>query len=500
MATDETDPRPNALPLRQTAEARLRQNQGATNPQSMDRLVHELQVHQIELEIQNDELRRARADTDAALAQLAGLNAHLEDLVATRTAELTAARDAAEAADRAKTHFLANMSHEVRTPLNGILGMTHLLRRGGVTPTQALQLNKIEISGRHLLAVINGVLDFSKIEAGALQLEHMDFTLDELIHDLTAIVADNATAKGLAFIVETSGIPRYLSGDRVHLAQALLNYLGNAIKFTTEGSVTLSTRLLEETKRGYLLRFDVVDTGIGMTPEQQAQIFQPFVQADNSTTRKFGGTGLGLAITRRLVHLMGGQVGVSCTPGSGCRFWLTVQLGKGHATDNRPKPSSEESLELTLRREQHGTRVLVVDDDPINLEILLSLLLNLGLVVDLARDGVEALHLATLKPYALILMDLQMPNMSGIEASKAIRALPNHTTTPIVATTASALVSEHAQSMAAEMTDFITKPLDMTELCRILLRWLPQRDREPKQPAADYPPKSPDTTPKLDGK
>ena len=475
MTTDEPDQRPGATPLRQAAEAQLQQRADTPSPTPADlaRLVHELQVHQIELEMQNDELRRARAETEAAVDQLHQLNAHLETLVAARTAELVAARDAAEAADRAKTHFLANMSHEIRTPLNGILGMAHLLRRSGLTPTQAHQLDKIEVSGRHLLAVLNDILDFSKIEAGRLELETADFTLDELARDLTAIVADNAAAKGLGLVIDTAGIPGHLRGDRVHLAQALLNYLGNAIKFTASGSVTLSARLLEETPQGYLLRFDVVDTGIGMTPEQQAQIFQPFTQADNSTTRRFGGTGLGLAITRRIAQLMGGEVGVNCTPGEGCRFWLTARLSQGRPTRPAPELRARESAELTLRREHRGTRVLAVDDDPVNLDVLLSLLLNLGLVVDIARDGAEALRLAGEKPYALILMDLQMPIMGGLEASRAIRRLPGHASTPIVAITASAFVSEREACLAAGMSDFIAKPLDVDAFFGMLLQWLP---------------------------
>ena len=330
-----------------------------------------------------------------------------------------------------------------------------------------------EMGSVELLSREGEIAIAKRIEAGRLELETVDFTLDELVRDVTAIVTDSAAAKGLRLDIDMAGIPRHLRGDRVHLAQALLNYVGNAIKFTAAGSVTLSARLLEETRQGYLLRFDVVDTGIGMTPEQQAQLFRPFTQADSSTTRRFGGTGLGLAITRRLAQLMGGEVGVNCTPGEGCRFWLTARLGQGRPASPAPDMRDREHAELILRRDYRGTRVLAVDDDPVNLDVLLSLLLNLGLAVDIARDGAEALRLAREKPYALILMDLQMPNMGGLTASQAIRRLPGHASTPIIAITANVLTSERGACQLAGMSDFIVKPLDVDVLFGTLLQWLP---------------------------
>ena len=315
--------------LRKSAEERLL-NAPPPCPDETDvmRLLHELQVHQIELDMQNEELRSAYARADDALEQMTGLNAQLERRVAERTAELLTALDAARAADQAKGRFLANISHEIRTPMTGILGMAYLLRRSGLNTKQLGQLDTIEIAGNHLLGVINDILDFSRIEAGKLQFEHTDFNLAATIQDTLAIVADMAAAKGLQLTSDISGMPALLCGDRRRLAQALLNYLGNAVKFTFRGSVTLTGFVLEETEHDCLLRFEVSDTGIGMKPEEIAPLFEAFVQADSSMTRPFGGSGLGLAITRGIARQMGGDAGGTSTPGLGSCFWLTVRLGK----------------------------------------------------------------------------------------------------------------------------------------------------------------------------
>jgi signal transduction histidine kinase/ActR/RegA family two-component response regulator len=479
-----TEPLPGqkiAARLRRNAEARLVQEQrSSTCPDEIDalRLMHELQVHQIELEMQNEELRAARDDADEAREQLSVLNARLEELVAIRTAELLAARDAAQAADRAKTSFLANMSHEIRTPLNGILGMAHLLRRGGVTPKQADQLDKIEVSGQHLSSLINDILDFSKIEAGKLVLEHADFTLDDMIGDTLAIVANGATAKGLQLSVDMQDMPQALCGDRTHLAQALINYLGNAIKFTPKGSIVLKGRVSVESDNDYLLRFEVTDTGIGIAQDEQARLFEAFTQADSSTTRKFGGTGLGLAITRRIVQLMGGKVGVISLPGQGSTFWLEVRLDKGEALESTAQPGLPDNAEQILRRDHRGALVLVVDDDAINREVMEMLLTDIGLQVDTAENGIEAIEKAGVTDYALILMDQQMPKMGGLEAAQKIRQLADRGATPIIAMTASAFAPDRERCLAAGMNDFIAKPVNIEELFGTLLRWL-----RPEQPA-----------------
>ena len=479
MATDSPGSQSRSDPeLRRRAEARLQEapQLPLTCPDEIDvmRLLHELQVHQIEMEMQNEELRSACARADAALEKLGELNAHLEERVAERTAELRVALDAAARANQAKSSFLANMSHEIRTPMNGILGMVHLLRRGTLSPKQEDQLDKIELSGRHLLGIINDILDFSKIEAGKLELEHADFTLAELIRGTVGMVADSATSKGLELSLRVPGLPGQLRGDRRRLSQALLNYLGNAIKFTPKGSITLTGSVLDETEHDYLLRFDVIDTGIGITPEQAATLFEPFTQADNSPTRKFGGTGLGLAITRSIARQMGGDAGVVSTPGEGSCFWLTVRLDKPLGTDEKPPEAADvaESARQRLRRDYAGTRVLVVDDDPINLEIMQAMLNDAGLRTEMASSGGEGVRKVQTVDYALVLMDLQMPGMGGIDALKAIRQLEGRGRLPVIAMSASVLAAERRACLDAGMNDFIGKPVEVDEAYDAVLYWL----------------------------
>ena len=252
----------------------------------------------------------------------------LEALVLARTAELAAARDAADAANRAKISFLANMSHEIRTPMNAILGMAHLLRRSGVTAEQADKLDRIDVSGRHLITLINDILDLAQIDAGKIVLEARDFRLADLQQTIDAQIGKAIRAKGLMLSFDLGGLPPVLNGDSMRLGQALVNYLSNACKFTERGSIVLQGRVIDESEHGFVLRFTVSDTGIGMSAEQQRRLFEVFVQGDSSTTRSYGGTGLGLALTRRIALLMGGEVGVDSTPGQGSRFWISARLGK----------------------------------------------------------------------------------------------------------------------------------------------------------------------------
>ncbi len=540
---------------------------------------------------------------------------HLEDLVATRTVELASARDAAEAASRAKSAFLANMSHEIRTPMNAIIGLTHLLRRTASDPRQQAQLGKIADAAHHLLSIINDILDLSKIEAGKLDLEQTDFELETVLDKIRVLFSEQAVAKGieLVFDIDTT-LPTRLYGDAMRLGQVLLNFTSNAVKFTDHGSVLLRVRKVEETDADVLVRCEVRDTGVGIAPESLSRLFGAFEQADGSTTRRYGGTGLGLAISQRLVHMMGGTIQAESHPGEGSHFWFAVRLGKSRegfvrrrangtlkgrralvADDlaesreilgailrdlglrvetvtsgmealavidsadrvadpfdvilldwrmpeldgvetaarlralplRQPpahllvtayaqqlpegeleraglqavlvKPVTPSSVHDALLRVVYGTdhnardstlvapideaptgdyrdlRLLLAEDDPINEEVVRELLQSTGIRIDLARNGADAVEMARRTAYDLILMDVQMPVIDGLEATRRIRGLPGREATPILAATANAFAEDRQRCLEAGMNDHVGKPLDPQALLAALAKWLPCR-------------------------
>jgi len=421
--------------------------------------------------------------------KLQAFSAGLERMVADRTgelerseAQLRLARDAAEAAARAKADFLANMSHEIRTPMNAIIGMAHLALNNEMPAKLRDYLEKIRRSGQHLLGIINDILDFSKIEAGKLDIELTDFTLDEVLRDVTGLVGEKVAAKGLNLKVDLAPALAHmpLRGDPLRLGQVLINYANNAVKFTEHGEIVLRVREEAGGGDGLRLRFEVSDTGIGLTPEQQERLFQSFQQADASTTRKYGGTGLGLAICKKLATLMGGDVGVESTPGKGSVFWFTAMLLKGEAGAAKKQiaPAGPDLAGLA------GARVLLVEDNDLNQQVACELLAEVDVATDVAENGEVALRMVQSRPYDLVLMDIQMPIMDGLTATREIRRLPGFDGLPIIAMTANAMAGDRENYLAAGMTDQVVKPIDPPAFYAALARWLRPRPAPSDVPAA----------------
>jgi len=374
-------------------------------------------------------------------------------------AERERALQAAKAATQAKSLFLANMSHEIRTPMNAILGFTHLLRRDDVTPEQAEKLGRIAGAAEHLLSVINDILDISKIEAGKIELEKIDFELDSMMRRVTSIIALRTQAKGIELVVDTAGLPAHLNGDPTRLSQALINYLGNAVKFTEQGTIILRGKVLAETAADFLIRFDVEDTGAGMDPAQMAKVFNSFEQGDVSTTRQYGGTGLGLAITKHIAELMGGEVGVTSRLGQGSVFWMTARLAK--AAPRVAPPANPPVLS--------GRRILVADDHPVTQMVHTQLARKLGMRPTSVISGKEAIAAITVAetegdPYDVVVMDLYMPDMDGITSLQRIREQGLKKLPLFILVTGSAEVEVVERARAAGYADVLAKPIGIAQL------------------------------------
>jgi signal transduction histidine kinase/ActR/RegA family two-component response regulator len=383
--------------------------------------------------------------------------------------ELSVQAHAASKASLAKSEFLANMSHEIRTPLSAISGMSKLIAREPLSATQTERMGKLDSAIKHLSYTINDILDLSKIEANSLVLEEVPVDVSELISRIVTMTQDSLQVKGLQMHVFAEPMPPNLVGDSARMGQALLNYVGNAVKFTDAGSVSLRVTVADETADSALIRFEVEDTGVGIAAENMPSLFEPFVQADSSTTRKYGGTGLGLTIARRLAQAMGGAVGVRSEPGKGSTFWFSARLAKSAALNASLAMLPDAPALGILSRDYAGRSVLLVEDDEFNREIGKILLQDCGFMVDEATDGLEAVEMVALNPYDLILMDMQMPRMDGLEATSRIRATRARGTLPIIAMTANAFAEDKQRCMDAGMNDFITKPVDPNILYQAIL-------------------------------
>jgi PAS domain S-box-containing protein len=411
-------------------------------------------------------------------AELKRHRQHLEELVIERTLDLVEAKVAAEAASRAKSLFLANMSHELRTPMNGVMGLIDLAKGRMADASGRDLLDKAKRSAERLLGVLNDILDISKIEAGSLKLENVPLQLGASVDGIVGVLAHQAAHKGLSLRVELpaelAGLA--LEGDPLRLGQVLMNLLGNAIKFTERGTIMLRVRQIGDAAETLRVRFEVIDTGIGIGAQAQSRLFTSFEQADNSMTRRYGGTGLGLAICKRLVHMMGGEIGMHSAPGEGSTFWFVVPLKRLESGGLMSAPTKAPIIaEQRLRAEFPGARVLLAEDDPIAQIVSGGLLEDVGLVFDLAGDGQQALDLARQNAYALILMDMQMPVVNGVEAARAIRADSLNRDTPILAMTANAFDEDRQACLDAGMNDHIAKPIDSESMYATLLAWLDRR-------------------------
>jgi PAS domain S-box-containing protein len=439
-------------------------------------------------EVQRHEQELVRKDGSRFWARMTGsryVDANLGDAVLAVFEDMSLQREAAQAiaeaseqaiaASHAKSTFLANMSHEIRTPMNAIMGLSYLLLKGDLQTTQRAQLRKIQSSSQHLLSILNDILDYSKIEAGKMQVEQIEFELGQVLDNVASMTLERAAAKELAlhFHVDKA-VPQRLVGDPLRLGQIIVNLVNNAVKFTERGEVRVDLSLREQGAQDVLLLCTVKDTGIGLSAEQMPLLFQSFQQADSSTTRQYGGTGLGLAICKQLATLMQGEVGVQSVLGQGSTFWFSARLGISHshtlvAAHGQPREAPDARALERLR----GARILLVEDNELNREVAGELLSDVGVRVDTAINGELALQCLQERAYDLVLMDMQMPVMDGITATRLLRAQPEFSALPVIAMTANAMEGDRQACLQAGMNDHLSKPIEPDQLFAMLLQWLP---------------------------
>ncbi len=405
---------------------------------------------------------------------LARVNSHLE--LKRSKEELLKAISAAEYALKTKSDFLANMSHEIRTPINGIIGMSDFLSGTELSQKQNEYLRIIKSSSDSLLQLINDILDFSKIEAGRIEQENIDFDIREMLNDAVKTLYFKASEKGLnMFLNVDENLPQIVVGDPTKIRQVLLNLISNAMKFTAQGSIDVKTVLINMTKSTVKIKFDIIDTGIGITSEGIKKLFKSFSQVDASTTRTYGGTGLGLAISKRLSELMGGEIGVISEPGKGSDFWFTVVLKRSYLTQIDKKPSKIIKTTGEKKAAKQSLKILLAEDNIVNQKVATLHLERLGHVVEVAEDGKEAYKKFLSGNFDIVLMDVQMPVMDGFESTRRIRKFENQQNIlgkiPIIAMTANAMKGDREKCLDAGMDDYISKPFISESLHNVLNKY-----------------------------